>query len=316
MKIWILCVLALSVASPMALQAEEIAASNTKLDVIYKTIDKRSLGLDLHYPAGFTSGGKLPFVLFTHGGGWAAGKKTIGDRGGRYEGVKALNELGFCVASVQYRLCKKDSGITMRDCVTDAKDALRFLVKNAEQYSLDPNRIFTWGDSAGGHLAQMVLLSPPESFPGDPALVDVKYTLTAGVSWYGPSDFEKTELFNPPGKTGTRDRFGPRILGANAEGEDKTKAYREISPVNYLRKDSPPLLMMSGDNDTTIPVHHILYMKERADAIGAPVEIYIVENCAHNWREAGGELSPSRDMIFAKTAAYLKDHLDRRATNN
>ncbi len=286
------------------------APATTKLDVAYKSVAGKPLRLDLHYPAAPKTGAKYPLVLFTHGGGWAAGSKTIGNRGVRFLGVSALNARGFCVASVDYRLCTKDGNIRMRDCVIDAKDALRFLAKNAASFAIDPERVFTWGDSAGGHLAQMLLLSPPESFPGDPALADAKYRLIAGVSWYGPSDFEKTELFNGPGQTGVRDRFGARIVGPTAKPETRLAAYREVSPVNYLRPDSPPLLMMQGDLDTTIPVHHAHYMKERAAAVKAPVEVFIVKNSGHNWRKSGGELEPSLNEIMAKTAGFLRKQLD------
>lgn len=302
---------ALLFASPVSQRADDRITATTKFDVEYKTTEQGSLKLDLHYPFALDAGSKYPLVLFTHGGGWAAGNKTIGDRGVRFLGVKALNEAGFCVASVDYRLCTKDGDITIRDCVTDAKDALRFLAKNAEKFSLDADRVFTWGDSAGGHLAQMLLLSSPKSFPGDPALADARYSLVAGVSWYGPCDFEKTELFNGPGQTGVTDRFGPRIIKPGIDEEIKLAAYREVSPVNYLRAGSPPLLMMQGDQDPTIPVHHARYMKERGDAVKAPVEIFIVENSAHNWKESGGMLRPSLDEIVAKTAAFMKQHLDR-----
>jgi len=283
----------------------------TKLDVIYKTTEQGPLKLDLHYPAAPRAGDRFPLVLFTHGGGWSAGSKSIGTNGVRFMGVSALNAQGFCVASVDYRLCTKDGTITIRDCVTDSKDALRFLAKNAAQFSVDADRVFTFGDSAGGQLAQMLLLSPPASFRGDPALADAKYRLIAGVSWYGPCDFEKTELFNPPGETGVRDRFGPRIIKPGIDEKTKLAAYREVSPVNYLRPDSPPLLMMQGDKDPTIPVHHAPYMKERAEAVKAPVEILVVENSAHNWREADGPLRPSLEDIIVKTAAFMKQHLDR-----
>lgn len=302
-------VAALSLSSFVAVHAANGSAA-TRLNVTYKTTAQGPLQLDLHYPEAAKSGAKYPLVLFTHGGGWSAGNKTIGDRGVRFMGVKALNAQGFCVASVDYRLCTKDGSITMRDCVTDAKDALRFLAKNAAQFAVDAERVFTWGDSAGGHIAQMLLLSPPDSFPGDPSLADVKYRLIAGVSWYGPCDFEKTELFNGPGQTGVRDRFGARIIKPGADEKTKLAAYREVSPVNYLRADSPPLLMMQGDKDPTIPDHHARYMKERADAVKAPVEISIVENSGHNWREIDGPLHPSLDEIVAKTAAFMKRHLD------
>ena len=290
----------------VGLQAEGGEAGAIQCDVVYKTTPQGPLKLDLHYPESPKPGAKYPLVLFTHGGGWAAGDKTIGDRGGRFRGVSALNAQGFCVASVDYRLCTKDGDIRVRDCVTDSKDALRFLAKNADRFSLDPNQVFTFGDSAGGHLAQMLLLSPPESFPGDPALADAKYRLVAGVSWYGPCDFEKMDLFTPPGETDVRDRFGARILKAGIGSDGKLDAYREVSPVNYLSPESRPLLMIQGDKDTTIPVHHAHYMKARADAVKAPVEILIVQNSGHNWKAVGGKLTPALDDIAAKTASFLK----------
>lgn len=300
----------LSLAAFAPSRAETLATATTKLDVVYKTTEQGPLKLDLHYPAAPKAGAKVPLVLFTHGGGWVTGNKTI-ERGVRFMGVKALNAQGFCVASVDYRLCTSGSGITVRDCVTDAKDGLRFLAKNAAQLSLDAERVFTWGDSAGGHLAQMLLLSPPESFPGDPALADAKYRLIAGVSWYGPCDFEKIELFTPPGGKGVGDRFATRIIKTGADEKAKLAAYREVSPATYLRADSPPLLMMQGDQDPTIPVHHARYMKERGDAMKAPVEVFIVENSDHNWREVGGALRPSLEEIMTKTAAFMKQQLDR-----
>jgi acetyl esterase/lipase len=290
------------------------AAPTTQTDIVYKTTASGPLRLDLHYPEAPKDGVAYPLVVFTHGGGWAAGNKTIGTQGLRFEGVRALNAQGFCVASVDYRLCGNDGAITIKDCVTDSKDALRFLAKNAARFALDADHVFTFGDSAGGQLAQMLLLSPPDSFAGDPALAEAKYRLIAGVSWYGPCDFEKTELFNHDGRAGFRDRFGPRIIKTGADPLAKLAAYREVSPVNYLKPGSPPLLMIQGDKDTTIPVHHASYMQERADAVKAPVESLIVRNAGHNWREAGGPLSPSRDEIVSKTAAFLKQQLGKASS--
>lgn len=311
MKNAVVLIAALLIVPLCALRADDIVGAATKLDITYKTTGQGPLRLDLHYPVTPKPDAGYPLVVFTHGGGWAAGSKAIGDRGVRYLGVSALTKQGFCVASVEYRLCTKDGGITMRDCVTDAKDAMRYLAKNAANLSLDVQRVFTWGDSAGGHIAQMLLLSSPESFPGDPALADAEYQLVGGVSWYGPCDFEKTELFNPDGRAGFRDRFGARIIKAGADENTKLATYREVSPVNYLRSDSPPLLMLQGDKDTTIPVHHAHYMKERADAVKAPVEIIIVHNAGHNWREEGGALRPSLDEVVAKTSEFMSQQLTR-----
>lgn len=44
----------------------------------------------------------------------------------------------------------------MRDCVIDCKDAIRYLAKNCETLRIDPMRICVMGDSAGGHVADVV----------------------------------------------------------------------------------------------------------------------------------------------------------------
>ena len=106
------------------------------------------------------------------------------------------------------------------------------------------------------------------------------------------------DLFNHDDRTDFRDRFGPRILGSDPDPASKLERYREMSPVNYLSKDSPPLLMIQGDKDTTIPVKHAYYMQQKADAVKAPVEIMIIRNAGHNWRKVDAEIDPSREAII------------------
>ena len=93
----------------------------------------------------------------------------------------------------------------MRDCVIDSKDALRFISAHHEELGVDTNRVYTFGDSAGGQLAQMLLLSSPESQKGDPGLSKYSYKTVAGVSWYGPCDFEDPQLFNHNDRENFRD---------------------------------------------------------------------------------------------------------------
>jgi len=68
---------------------------------------------------------------------------------------------------------------------------------------------------------------------------------------------------------------------------------------------------VQGDGDTTIPVHHARYMKEKAEAIGAPVEILIIENAGHNWRTAD-ETQKGRVPIkglIARSVEFLTQNL-------
>ena len=279
-----------------------------KLDVLYKKMPEGDLHLDLYYPTGNRSG-KCPIVVYTHGGGWAAGSRHGAARGSFAAVFTQLVEKGFCVASVDYRLYKKGGKVSMRDCVIDSKDAIRYLAKNGQPLGLDPMRVYVMGDSAGGQIAQILLLSSLESMPGDPVLARATYKMVAGVSWYGPCDFEKTDLFNHDDRADFRDRFAARILRPGTPAEDKLKLYREMSPINYLTPTSPPLLMIQGDKDTTIPVKHAYYMQEKAKAVQAPVEILIVKNAGHNWRSVGADINPPRQVIVDRTVRFFVDHL-------
>lgn len=148
---------------------------------------------------------------------------------------------------------------------------------------------------------------------GGPALAGSSYKMVAGVSWYGPCDFEKTDLFNHDDREGFRDRFGPRILKPDTKPEDKLALYREMSPINYLTKNSPPLLMIQGDKDTTIPVEHAYYMQGKAESLQAPVEIMIIKNAGHNWREVDAS---GKWLVSVSGLIFPLNHHNRRRYNH
>ena len=313
MKTLLLITLSCSFLLQASARPGRIAPIHRKADITYKQTEDGDLKLDLYYPEQELQG-PYPMVIYTHGGGWATGSKSAAGPANAKMGqcVRQLTEQGIAVAAVQYRLYQKGGYITIRDCVTDSKDALRYLVEHATDLHLDPQRVGTFGDSAGGQIAQMLLLSTPESLPGDPLLVDADYSMRAGVSWYGPCDFENSELFNHDGRPNFSDRFGARLLSPDHDPDDRQELYREMSPVNYLSQHSAPLLMIQGDMDTTIPVHHARHMQARAKQLDAAVEIMIVKNAGHNWRKGGDgtqEIEPSAEEIIARSVDFLVRHL-------
>ena len=279
-----------------------------RLNVLYKQTPQGGVYLDFYYPDEDTNSDK-PVILFMHGGGWTAGSKSKAGAASFNTVHRALLKEGYCVASVGYRKVKKDGDTAMRDCVIDSQDALRYLAAYKDTLGIDPNKMYTFGDSAGGHLAQMVLLAPQDgSLKGDAELAQYAYQTVAGVSWYGPCDFEDIQLFNHNDRANFRDRFGPRIMGGGAKPKIKEARYREMSPVSYLTKDSPPLLMIQGDKDTTIPVKQAYRMQEALKTIDAPVEVLIVKNAGHNWRSVDAPIQPTRSEIIKRTIQFLRDH--------
>jgi acetyl esterase/lipase len=103
--------------------------------------------LDIYRPKNST--GKLPVIFSIHGGGWYYGDKELNKK---YCMHLAL--YGFAVVNISYRLALEVSyDKQLEDCFA----ALNFIEKNAEKHQLDLNNVFLTGDSAGGHLASLVV---------------------------------------------------------------------------------------------------------------------------------------------------------------
>ena len=282
-------------------------------DVVYKEVDGRKLMLDVYMPAG-SNPENAPLIYFVHGGGWAAGNKEKFGNRGTLPVFQKLSEKGFVCASVSYRLCKPGRNVVMRDCVIDAMDGLRFLKKNAGQYGIDPECMVVFGESAGGQIAQLLNYAGPESFVGDKELASDGVRPVAGISWYGPTDFTDVDLFKTDLSDRLADRFGQRIAGGKTYAHDP-KAFEEMSSYFWIRKDSPPLLLMQGDTDATIPFPHAPHLKKKADSIGADVRMVIVKNAGHNWRKAGGDPDPGLEEIQNITAEYALQYVESKGTD-
>jgi acetyl esterase len=90
--------------------------------------------------------GRLPAMLYLHGGGWLAGSVDT------HDGVCAAlaNEANAIVASVQYRRTPESPFPAPND---DAFAALQWLAGSASDLDIEASRIAVAGDSAGAHLA-------------------------------------------------------------------------------------------------------------------------------------------------------------------
>ena len=278
-----------------------------QLNILYKNLPEESLYLDLYYPE-HAERGDLPVVVFTHGGGWGAGSKEGAAQGSHRELFSRLVKEGFCVAAVNYRLARMYGNNYVPECVADSKDAVRYLAKNAETYGINPHKFYSIGNSAGGHLSMMLLLTPPDEQIGDPALADTDYTMVAGSSWYGWANQELEELFvkpNKPQKEPLRVNHS-LICRPGLSPEERKELIHEMSPSSWLTKNSPPLFMLHGTEDQTIIVKHAYWMKALADQRGANVKILIVEGAGHGWDAKG--IKPTKEEVIQATVDFFKKH--------
>jgi acetyl esterase/lipase len=248
--------------------------------------------LDMLYAkdAGPNGAGPYPGVIMFHGGGWIeSSKSTMSSFYNRFLAH------GFVVCNVEYRMASKDkSGAYTPDsalapaAVEDALSAAKWFADHAAQYHVDPNRIVVTGASAGGHLALMVGLCTPDAKLGPTAPADFK--IAAIVNGYGPADMLETLKGD-----GAAKQWIPESL------PDRMEIAKRVSPMNYVRKDIPPLLTVVGEKDHGLAGNQKLV--DQLKAAGADAQIHVVAGAGHGFNTPAPAWPDAEKTMFEFLAA-------------
>ena len=270
-------------------------------DIVFKTVGTKKLDLVYFKPKNLMADDKAPWMLFVHGGGWRGGSKYNVLRSAFLGSLKQLTESGVACFTIRYRLTRNH--VTAFDSVVDCKDAARFLLKNAATYNLDSERYGVWGGSAGGHLSLMTALGKDADFIGEPTLADVALNFKCVASY-----FPLTSLVNPDVLKGSKFE-DPTVLRHVLDGlfSEKPELARLLSPVEYLTKTSPPILLLHGEKDPTLSIKNSLHMMDVAKEKGADVELLTVKNAGHSFQ--GKKISPSMEEINEASAKFMISRL-------
>ena len=272
-------------------------------DVVYKKVGGKKLDFDYFKPKNLKPGEKVPWMLFTHGGGWRGGNKYNILRSAFTGTLKHLTDQGVACFTIEYRLTR--NGSTAFDSVVDCKDAARFLLKNAEKYNLDPERYGVWGGSAGGHLSLMTALGKDADFPGDESLKKSPLRFMCVASYY-----PLTSLVNPEVLAGSKFEDPKALLHVlDGRSSEKPELARLLSPVEYLSEKSPPILLLHGEKDRTLSIKNSLHMMEVAKKQKADVTLLTVKNAGHSFR--GKNISPTMEEINKRSAEFILSKLNR-----
>lgn len=274
-------------------------------DVTYSTIPGyRPMVVDIYMPP--KKGGPKPLVLYIHGGGWVAGHTRHSGALANFPAALAkLASEGFVVASLEYRLADEARFPAQ---LQDARAALRFLKSNAAKYGIDPSRSGVWGGSAGGHLAALTALTcgvsylDPAGLKADPGSECVQ----AAVTWYGVFDFGALAA----GRTGGTDQAGAKLLGCN--GNCQPESYALASPVTYIDPKDPPMLLIHGEDDKTVPVAQSRLAEARLKAAGVPVQSIYIPGVDHSFIGATPEQTRAATLKATNaTFDFFHQQLDR-----
>lgn len=167
--------------------------------------------LDIYYPK---SKKGFSTVVWFHGGGLQAGNKFI---------PETLKESGFAIVAVNYRFYPK---VKSPAYIEDAAAAAAWVFKNIEEYGGDQSKIFISGHSAGGYLTSMIGLDKTYLNAYD---IDAN-AIAALIPFSGHTITHFT-------------------VRAERGIDGKQVVVDELAPIHHIRKDAPPLVLITGDRE-------------------------------------------------------------------
>jgi acetyl esterase/lipase len=246
-------------------------------ELIYASpIGYRPLSLDLHMP--IEAAGRPPLVIFIHGGAFRMGHRTeLPPVLQAIDPFQLLPAAGVAIATIDYRL----SGEALWPaCVLDTMAALVWLRSRADELGFDPQRIVIWGESAGAYLALMTGYAEKgvtDEGPGG-LMASAPPGVRAVVSWYAPVDFTTMQ---DQGAVGTLDAGSPESDLLGRPVREVLELAREASPLRYLRRGGPKLLIMHGDEDVLVPFGQAIQLADAAMEAGIDTMLRPVRGAGH-----------------------------------
>ncbi len=248
MKARVLALLALlSACSPVTVLNALAPGTGIETDVPYAPGERHALDI---YRPGEQEG--LPVVVFVYGGGWKSGDKA------QYRFVAAaLAQRGYVTVVPDYRVFP---AARFPAFVEDAAAAVAWTRANIGAHGGDPGRIFLMGHSAGAHIA--LLLTLDKRYLAAQGL-DPDTAITGTIGLAGPYDFLPL-----------RD---PELDGIFAPAGD----LRQTQPVTFARAGAPPLLLATGEHDTTVLPRNTANLAQAVRDAGGQAETRLYPRIGH-----------------------------------
>jgi acetyl esterase/lipase len=253
--------------------------------IVYKTVGNRELSVDMFYTASSQQKNDNTAIAFFHGGGW-----VFGDPSEFYEACRRYARKGFVTFSFQYRLSRNADGTyphpdnTPVESTKDARSAIRWLRENSKLLKINPDKIVAGGQSAGGQLAlATALLDSVNEMTDNMKISPVPNALL---------------LFSS--NVNTLEPWIDMLLG------EHRKEIWSISPYHNLRKNMPPAIAFSGDEDDQVLPYITGLYKAKTTELGNYYELHTYPGRKHYLGEGNKKYARYFDEeILEKTDAFL-----------
>ncbi len=232
-----------------------------QVDVVYTSGDGWNKKMDIYLPP--KNNKPTPIIINIHGGGWVSGVKES-----QSNGFRVYFQEGWAVANIEYRMTKEAKAPA---AIEDARCALAYLYKNAAALNIDTNRIVVMGGSAGGHLAMMTgLLGNDHRFDNN-CMGFSNMKVAAIIDKWGINDVWAWAYC-------CKSHSAQNWLAEKKKDESYAKS---VSPITYVTKNSPPLFIVHGDADSTVPYEQSVILHDKLLNLGVKTEFITVPGGGH-----------------------------------
>ena len=162
----------------------------------------------------------------------------------------------------------------------DAQRAVRYVRHHAAQYNIRADRIGAVGGSSGGHLVLMLGLMDGKGDPQDADPVNRESAkVQCVVARAAPADL--AEMSRSGGGGAVTSFIGMPAPSREAGGQTEVRIYREASPISYVTADDPPVLLMHGEADETVPIAQSEKMEAALRSAGVTVKFLRIPGGTH-----------------------------------
>ena len=211
-------------------------------------------------------------VLLIHGGGWIEGDKAV-MRGW----CTLLARSGVVAATVGYRLAKlEDPSSRWPAQINDVSLAFKWLQDHSQELGIDPNRICSFGESAGGHLSLWLAIKEKK--------------LACVIDGFGPMNLPTLPRFKRPFDA---------LFGQQRSAADE----RAATPLFYLSERLPPILIFQGAQDDVVPPEQSNELYDAARKKNLNIKLVMYQG-GHSWKG----LSPEKKSdLLMEMVRFIKE---------
>lgn len=229
----------------------------------YTQVDGQDLRLDIYRP-GIAPGTLAPVAVHIHGGGW-----NTGDRTGKAANLRWFADRGFLGVSLDYVLATPERA-TWQTAAAQVTCGLSWIAANVTTFGGDPDRLFVFGESAGGALALTASYASAAGVAVSSCGAQVPRirAVAAQVPAVDPITFYANA--DPAEGDRSRQMMRQYLGGAPAEHPDRARA---ISSITYVTPKAPPTLIVLSDDDHLVPIEGALQFIERVQQAGVSMRV-------------------------------------------